>query len=287
MDNKIDDITSSPTFRSLLDHANKADCLINSSIYDKVAYLNEEEALTANLSFDEIKPIVDYLNPYPFGRSLSDDIKNINAFNPHMERLFYLLTILFNHQLLPRNDAEAPIIFRIKSSYFVIEELEIKLRNIYLYLLDKHIEASAKKDQGYIDYLTNLKNSITIKYYGIKTDTTSETVRVNNYTREMMINNYLDALIMSVISQLLAISDKMIEDEIIYAYAISYQLLLRSLFILMNDPERLIMYESVYQGTLKDNTISHNIIRMAFISYSEDLKQYNARHKMKIFDGAA
>lgn len=217
--------------------------------------------------------------------SIYSDIEKINTKKEiEFERMLFNIRMNFYIKSDCRsNDLFTKKLFSsLKNSYFITSLLEYKIRNVFSYLLKKHLKASENMSKEYLEVLKNLQRDLTFKYH-IEIPESYEFINeylknnCESYDYDNFVNNYLDKMIMNIINYLLNISDEMYENDIIYAKGIAYQILLRSLFIIINDYNILAYYEQIYNDLEKNETIGKSIIKTAFISNYTDLIDYKKR----------
>lgn len=274
--------------------------LENDKSIDFDKYLRYEEAMIKDLTIDQIRSYIELIKlklSIQDSKSLIDDLTYIYTSDLVLERLLNLLNSVLHIKLrsYSKNDISESLFSDLQNEYFMIRNFESKLRDIFEFLLNKHIEASGKMDEHYINQLVKLKNNLTVKYIGLDRCTYNEGMNdISVYVYEDFSFNYLDKMIKQVIDILATISDEALENEQIYAYAMSYQILLRSLFIILDDYHRLATYEDYYMNQINTKSVAKGIITSAFIANYHDLNDYSLSktkewnyewRKVKIYNG--
>lgn len=249
-------------------------------IKELTRYLKMEESLFNNLTIRQLEDYIEEASKYVSNSEtyLVSDLTEAYSYNVILERIIYLLNINLYTKLnhcVPENKA---LFNALKQRYFIINNFEYELRTIFFNLLNNHIEASDKMGNNYLFVLNSLKINLNTKYVINTSNPFKEHIKdIKRYDYEYFINEYLDKCIITILEMLSCLTDEQLQNESAYAVAISYQILLRSLFIILDDYKRLADYEEYYLNIINNNTIAKGIIKSAFISNYHDLQQYNLK----------
>lgn len=250
------------------------------NIKDLTKYLESEDELFSNLTIRELENFISEANQYTRSTdsSLLSDLADAYSYNAVIERIVFLANIKLYTKLNYCVKENKPLFDALKQRYFIINDFEYELRKVFLNLLAKHIEASDKMSNNYLFVLKSLKVNLNKKYTLYSDNLFKEHIKnIKSYDYDYFVNKYLDEMITTVLVMLSSLTDDRLENESTYAIAISYQILLRSLFIILDDYKRLADYEEYYLGIIGNNTIAKGIIKSAFISNYHDLEEYNLK----------
>lgn len=243
-------------------------------------YLENEENLFDNLTIKELEDFIDEANKYVSNTetSLISDLTDAYSYNATIERIIFLLNIKLYTKLDHCVNENKALFNALRQRYFIISDFEYDLRKVFLSLLSKHIDASDKMSNNYLFTLKCLKVNLNKKYTLYSDNPFKEHINgIKSYDYEYFINQYLDKMITNILIMLSSLTDNQLENEQAYAIAMSYQILLRSLFIILDDYKRLADYEEYYLNIIGNNTIAKSIIRSAFVSNYHDLQEYNLK----------
>lgn len=266
----------------LIDFMGTFQSILESNDQDRInEYLSVEYNYLNNLSIDQLNIYINVINTRVHNNgvsSLVNDLTNIYSANLILERLLLLLHIILHMKMksITHNDISKDMLRGFQQEYFMVNNFEYNLREIYMYLLDKHIEASSKMNVDYTKQLHTLRDRLSIKYTIMGKNPFNQTVKdIQYYVHDIFFEEYLDKKIKEVIDILLSISDDALENESIYAFAMSHQILLRSLFVMLDDYKKLAEYEDYYNDKCKERNIARGIITSAFIANYHDLNEYS------------
>lgn len=246
-------------------------------------YLSIENKVFLDMNIDQInfylEAIQEKLN-IKGSKSLVSDLTTIYSDNLILERLYVFLDLVLHIKLksVTKDEFSKELFNALQQDYFISNDLEYEFREIFNYLLKKHIDASSKMEYSYINQLSILRDNLLIKYIGMGKNPFKSNIKdVPSYVIEDYKDNWLDMKIKEVIDILLSINDDELENETIYAYAMSHQILLRSLFVILDDYKRLADYEEYYMMKCPNKTTSRSIITSAFIENYHDINEYSLR----------
>lgn len=217
------------------------------------------------------------------------DIK-FSSINPDKSKRIALERIIFNIKmrihlrthLQTDDEFSKELYYSYQNDFFISSYLENNIRKIYLNLLSAHLKESDNTSLEYRSHLKELEKELRFKYrinvkYCYDYAKTFIDIHCKPYHYEQYLNNYIDSLITSTMKEILKFSDEELEKDENYALGIEHQILLRTLFIIIDDYERLATYEQIYNDLEKKETIAKSIIRTAFISNYHDLQEFNKR----------
>ena len=257
--------------------------ITTNNITELQEYLHIESDVFLDLNVDQInlyiQAIQSKLNKHG-GKSILDDLTTIYSDNLILERLLVFLNLVLHIKLksTSKDEFSNELFKALQQEYFIVNSFEYELREIFNYLLKKHINASNKMDGTYIEQLNLLRNSLNIKYIGMGNNPFKEHMKdIPFHVYDEFTHQYLDIKIKETIDVLLSIKDDALENESIYAYAMSHQILLRSLFIILDDYFKLAEYEDYYLNKCPLKTTGRSIITSAFIENYHDLKEYGLK----------
>lgn len=244
--------------------------------------LEQEAYLIKKLNTDEIGIIISAISKiYKLNNpiSLIDDIQNINNLNPIIERINFIL----NEELVARNisNIKDPLAMKLTRALTTIftckNEFECNLRDIYLDLLEKHLSSSDGMSDDYLKYLHNINKVLKFKYPKVWYQDIS--TNDQGYEEVNIKTSYLHQKIEEVIKCLLKYKDEELDIDICYAKAISLQIYLRSLLIILDNEYEMISYEEMYNTLEPNETIAKRIVRNAFIANFIDTYEYTLDKK--------
>lgn len=245
-------------------------------------HLEKEAYIIKKLDEKEIELLFSIINKiHHLDReiSLMNDIQNVNRIDPVIERINFIFREILLKKKFTKitNSPLLQLSITMTALLSCQNEFEYNLRKIYLNLLDKHISSSQDMSDEYLNYLTILNKKIKFKYPNIwfqKGYSILEEYEKNNIN-----TSYLHKKIEEVIKYLLKYTDQELEIDSIYAEAISLQIYLRSLLIILNNENELIPYENMYNTLEPNETIAKGIVRNAFIANYIDNYEYTLTKK--------
>ena len=250
-------------------------------------YQPNENKLYNNL--EDIKEIIDTLeekynvkNIY----SIEEDIKNIMEINPVIRRINSKLQRIFYNKKQPNSDRHTNVIFdAFREQFLMIDYIETKIRTFFYHLLSNHLKASNGQAEIYHATLKIISDELIFindderLLFDIEINYNPIYLDQNNVTEFM--NNYLIDLVKKILLNVTSYTDLDLEDNNNYAYAISYQILLRSIFLILDD-NTILAYLNEYFNSIKieNNTIINGIITTAFIAnYSDEIDYKKLKRK--------
>lgn len=241
---------------------------IEESIYDRFSPVKK------SIYLDEIESNTDI----DIHHNILKDITNYETMNPIIDRMHFQLSLKYFEEEIPTTDDPfSSVLFDgIKNGFILNYSFEHKIRNIFFDLLENHISASTGMSKVYLDTLHSIMTDLKFKYNHTKNKRllipSMRYYDITNYNQTA-----LDERIYKTINEILSYTDEQLENDIIYAKAITLQTLLRSLFVILNSYEALADYEELYINS--ENEIAKNIVKTAFISNYYDINSYQKKLK--------
>ena len=254
----------------------------------KSYYQPNENRLYNNI--EDIKEIIDTLeekynikNIY----SIEEDLKNIMEINPVIRRINSKLQRIFYNQKQPNSNSETNIIFNaFREQFLMTDYIETKIRTFFYHLLSNHLKASTGQEELYHATLKIISDELIFindderLLFDTKIDYRPIYLDQNNVTEFM--NEYLINSVKNILLTIINYTDIDLDDSNNYAYAISYQILLRSIFLIIDD-NTILAYLNEYYNSIKieNNTIINGIITTAFIANYRDELDYKKLKRTK------
>ena len=275
----FDNYKSPTNLQELIEFMSNLPSLVSSDNKEDIdKYLVIENDFFNKLDIDQINFYINTIKDklsYNFEtRSIVDDLTNIYSVNLVMERLLLFLNHLLHIKLksVTKNDISKNMFRDLQKEYFLTIYFENELRIVFEFLLNKHIDASKKTNEYYLGQLLVLRDNLNTKYIGFNNYVSPDSLKdINSFFIDDFKETYLDKKIKNILDILCSIGDDALENEQIYAYVMSYQTLLRSLFILLDDYHLLATYETYYMDRCDDKSTIKGIITSAFIANYHDL----------------
>ena len=244
-------------------------------------YLEKEVTIIKSLNQEELSLLIKVLNKiYNINDSLSliHYLINQNNIDAIIARISYIL----EEQLLTTNlevddDFTNKLNLALKDILACQNEFEFALRNIYIDLLQKHLSSSYGMSDEYLTYLNNLAFNIRFIYPNAWFNKIN--ISISDPEKGNINVSYLHSKIEETIKTLLTYKDEELEIDLIYAKAISLQIYLRSLLIILNDEHEMIKYENMYNNLETNETTAKRLIRNAFIANYMDTQEYTLTKK--------
>lgn len=244
-------------------------------------YQPNENKLYNNL--EDVKEIIDTLeekynvkNIY----SIEEDIKNIMEINPVIRRINSKLQRIFYNKKQPNSDRHTNVIFdAFREQFLMIDYIETKIRTFFYHLLSNHLKASNGQAEIYHATLKIISEELIFindderLLFDTKINYNPIYLDQNNVMKFM--NDYLINLVKNILLTVINYTDTDLENNNNYAYAISYQILLRSIFLIIDD-NTLLAYLNEYFNSIKidNNSIINGIITTSFIANYRDEIDY-------------
>lgn len=221
--------------------------------------------------------------------SILEDIISINYVDTILGNIYQNLmrrtyAKFFNYS---EEDFNKILILALKQKYYLLENIERKIRDIFTYFLREEIHSTDNQITRY--YLSIIRQNIHFKYATLKEDEEQQILNTNSFIASNISSNkvtyfykdYLDNLITSTIDALLGMSNDTLTSDNEYAKAICLQCLLRTVFIIIDDYKELIPYEEYYNVKEKKETVSKGMVRDAFIRHYNDSRNENLKMLVK------
>lgn len=223
------------------------------------------------------------------GINLLSDIMNIDESITILGNVYHNLNLRLYDKLYCLNDDKINRIFlsTIKQQFYLTEKIEAKIRQIFLLILSE--ETNEIDDNIIASLLANLGINITFKYR-LDDNTFSQhkksvksffKISLSSNKKESFYRTYLDDLIIKTIDTLLTLTDEDLASDYYYSKGIALTVLLRAIFILINNYEELIQYEEYYNEKEPHETRAKKMLREAFIRHYEDSQKDSLKMLVK------
>lgn len=233
--------------------------------YLKGRYNELERHIYNTLGIDETASLVNFLIKQYGNKNLLDNIFSTDKRDIIMERILYNLSLRYYVNVRENANGNE---FYIK--FFIDQYILLIFNN----LLEAHKTSSKCMSSVYVNELERISKNINFKYR------TDDEHRINHCLRyfmnhmdnilfKAMIEKYLNELLDRILSYLKNLSDDELEHDEIYAKAIIYQTLLRSILLIDANLERIDHYKNIYLED-NDDSIASTIIKTAFIANFND-----------------
>lgn len=224
-----------------------------------------EKHIYNTLGLEEIATLVHLLEEQYGKRSILDDLYDSDKKNIIMYRILYNLSLRYYIKVA---DSSSGNDFFIK--FFIEQYLLLIFNNLFT----SHILSSKGMSKKYIDELNRIRKNINFKH------TSDSEHRINYCMRyflhhiddelfKIKLHSYLGDLLDNILVFLSSLSDEQLEQDEIYAKAIIYQTLLRSILLIEHDLENIDIIKKKYLNSQNDS-IAASIIRTAFIANFND-----------------
>lgn len=232
--------------------------------------LKNEETFISNITDEETIRLLNILcNTFNMNDEISllNDISNIASFNPITERINYLL--LLKSTCITKDNFSLPLFNAMKKRILITNDIEKQIRKVFIYLLQKHIDTSNGMSEEYIDTLISVKRNILFKY---KTQNIKSEKIDKDFLYKNIYEDYISSTIEVLINKILSFTDEELSIDFIYAQAILYQIMLRTVLVILNDYNLINDYEAYINNLENNNTIAKSMLKSAFITNNEDIR---------------
>lgn len=224
-----------------------------------------ESHIYNTFSHEEMKTLLGILNKQYKDKNILDILNDDNIRDIIISRIKYNLSLRI-YMKVP-NDSNS-------DTFFIKFFIEQYLLMIFNDLLTAHILSSKKMCDRYLSELNRIRKNINFKY-------ASDTEHRINYCMRYFLHHIDDTLfndtmefffidlIEDIIDFISSLTDQDLEQDEIYAKAIAYQILLRSILLMEQDLDVIDYYRDKYLK-LQDDSIASSIIKTAFIANFND-----------------
>lgn len=244
-------------------------------------YQPSENRLYNNI--EDVKDIINILEDKYHVKniySIEEDLKNIMDLNPVIRRINSKLQRIFYNKKQSNSNTKTNIIYdAFREQFLMIDYIETKIRTFFYYLLTNHLKASNGQEEIYHETLRIISEELIFindderLLFDTKINYNPIYLDQNNVMKFM--NDYLINLVKNILLTVINYTDTDLENNNNYAYAISYQILLRSIFLIIDD-NTLLAYLNEYFNSIKidNNSIINGIITTSFIANYRDEIDY-------------
>jgi len=226
--------------------------------------------------------------------NILEDILNINLEKAVLGNIYQNLKQKLYSRIITYsgNYFCASLINALREQYYLVQQIEKTIRETFIGMLEetinscngKFLKEELKRHLTVIlcKYAINEKDLIQYEKNAqiiIAQNISSQAISIFN-------SFYIDSLIKRSIDTLLSMPDDILISDKEYAKAICIQLLLRSIFMIIDDYQKLIPYEEYYNKKASEETTTKKMIREAFILHYNDSKNDKLKTlvKNKIID---
>lgn len=217
------------------------------------------------------------------------DIIEINKNKAVLGNINYILNLKIHEKLYCLDDDEfnRVLIESLKQQFFLKEIIEKRIREVFFNLILDDI--SNMDDKLIKNMIASLALNIIFKY-GIdkeeermrkKSSKDLIDLKLPHYKIEYFNQQYLDSAIWRIIDILLSYKDEDFMSDKTYVIATTLSILLRSIFVIIDDYKALVPYEEYYNEKEKRDTKAKNFIRNAFIMHYEDMQNDSLKRLSK------
>lgn len=276
------------------DAYNLLEQIINETTANYEEVINGDEGLFTQYPFMQLSLLFDYTEALEkinqkFKMGILDDIMNIDKNIAVLGNVYQNFTVRIYDRLYCLNDDQFTriFLFSLKQQYLLKEKIEEMIRLIFLNILTD--EASIIDDKILKESLACLGINISFKYRIDPAEKKQHRRHVRTFLKNTISSNkeayfhrqYLDELIIKIIDTLLSMSDEDLVSDYYHAKSIALTILLRSIFVIINNYEELIPYEEYYNKMEQRETRAKKMVREAFIKHYEDSQKDSLKKLVK------
>lgn len=217
------------------------------------------------------------------------DIIGINKNKAVLGNINYILNLKMNEKLycLDNDEFNRILIESLKQQFFLKEIIEKRIREVFFMIILDDINNI--DDKLIKNMIASLALNITFKYSIDKEEERMRTkssknlidLKLPHYKIENFNQQYLDSAIIRIIDILLSYKDEDFMSDKTYVTATTLSMLLRSIFVIIDDYKALVPYEEYYNEKEKRDTRAKNFIRKAFIMHYEDMQNDSLKRLSK------
>lgn len=262
---------------------NQIEELINKTFDSYQEFISTEKMKYVKYPYMHFGELADFIGIFDnlskvLGTGILSDILNINLKEAVLGNVYQNMMRRFNIRFYnySEDDLCSILIQGLKEQYYLNENMEKSVREIFASILEDYIETNkdGKINRELIERLQNIK----FKYAIDKDDEERHNRNMQVViSRDLSLNkvyvfnnSYLDNLIKRTIDTLIIMDDEVLSSDKEYSKAICLHVLLRAIFMIIGDYKALIPYEEYYNSLEEKETKAKKMVREAFIWHYND-----------------